>query len=225
MKNLLSLCVVALLATSLQAALYTPPVSYLMDTTNWVQEWGTNGSTLDSRELAGPGVRYTVTLNSGGEWPKVGIGDGFDRPYDNAGLATGLGNMGGDFTGFTGYSLILKNESSNGQHACLFMNTGWTDNGEPDTYYQDTAGWTWLNPGETKVLTLDFSNVYYWDGSSMKGPVAMQYLQHVTNIGLQLGGNTGTFSVVVTPIPAPGAILLGGIGTAVVGWIRRRRLA
>jgi len=58
--------------------------------------------------------------------------------------------------------------------------------------------WELLNGGDT----LHFSKAYFERGSSMG------------QVTLNLAANV---------IPAPGAILLGGIGVAFVGWLRRRR--
>ena len=54
-------------------------------------------------------------------------------------------------------------------------------------------------------------------------PVGATRLFFGLNDGYEWANNVGSVDVTVSPIPAPGAILLGTIGVSLVGWLRRRK--
>jgi hypothetical protein len=115
--------------------------------------------------------------------------------------------------------------------AALFMNTGFTDQGNADKYFQ--SDWQWALPCDNLILDLDFSNaIDGWDawGNPTYGPVTG--LNEVSALGVLIGSNSHQnwgiadgedFEICLDTIPAPGAIFLGSIGLGLVGWLRRRR--
>jgi hypothetical protein len=99
----------------------------------------------------------------------------------------------------------------------LYMKT------ETDNFYQNT--WVELVPGQSTQLVLDFA---------AEGVINSD---QVTDIGFQVRGNMDAdpigdldnpsnpdyYSINVSPIPTPGAILLGSLGAGLAGWLRRRK--
>ncbi|MGA2324062.1 MAG: hypothetical protein ABSG22_09470 [Sedimentisphaerales bacterium] len=196
MKDSFKICLAVLMILVFvevaRAAIWEIQDAGLQDTMNFVNiGWGTDGSLNSRSDIPGnPGTRFNVTLTGSG-WMDITIGDNYDLPTDNAGIASATGN-GGDLSAYTEYAMVIHNPGNKGFFVALFMNTGWTGP-EIDRYYQNGTGdMTWIGPGQTVTLTLDFANASLWTGSAWNVGQIVQNIGHVTNIGFKIGGHLGS---------------------------------
>jgi parallel beta-helix repeat protein len=141
-----------------------------------------NGLSTSAGTLVGDS--FPLSALAGGEWKDYG--NGFAGPYD--------------FSACSRLSMVFTNVGTNAVTVNLKMNTGWTDppwgSHERDSFWQ--GSWTFVPPGESRVLVLDFWKAEVWNAADDPTPqwqypdgtngVIVRRLDEVSNLGFQVLG-------------------------------------
>lgn len=199
-KFILASVILAIMATPVLAApTFTIQKTDLLNMTELAQSPGPDGGQIDIDISIITDVESAFQGDGGNQLTgEVGFGghleDGLSSPA--AWIKIGLSGLSLDLSGYTDYELVMANDNNNDTwQAALFVDSTW-------------SSLVTIAAGSQALLNLD-----------------IQAIDSASSIGFIVQGVIDDkYHMSVSPVPAPGALLLGSMGMGIVGWLRRRRM-
>jgi len=151
---------------------------------------GANSGRIDFANYTANAVNFGLSLGSGSPGLTVGIADG-DITAGSVRLGTGGGTVNGDITLS---SLTLSTGLSANQFAGSFAVTGATTITAPETF-TDVGGGFYLRTTRTGISVLNSAGSFGFGDVTIASAPAANTTTGGSTVGINLNGNSGTFTV------------------------------